>query len=461
MSHESLERFVARFRLRTRVGEFLRSAAEGLAIFLCVFGGLVLLVKLALPALWPNVLWTLAAAVPLAGTIWWFAGSRTWTRRESIAELDRRIGAGGLLMTLLERPDPEWAGRLPQDPGVWLRAIPRVWPRRFAAVVTGPLVFAVAACFVPLRQANSSLIAPHAVAQQATQELEELLKEVEERPVLDEEEKDELQEELQELIEETQLKPLTHEKWEVVDALRERLRVRVDQAEALSLLASEALEALAAGENAEGKPLSPEEREQLEQQLSETLEKLGEKLPASAAKAGEGKAAADLLKRLTQGGKGKPKLSSNPSERQAQIDELKELLKKECDKLGQCKKKCAGKCAGQCEGEGECEGGACKAGNRPGKGGVTRGRGDAEMTWGEESDLAGVKFKETVLPPGIQDSPKDEVLKVDLVAPNETPAATAERAAARDQGAASGSAAWNRKLSPRHREVVRKYFDAE
>jgi hypothetical protein len=439
MSHENLERWVARFRLRTQIGEFLRSAAEGMAIFLCVFGGLVLLVKLALPAFWPNVLWTLCTAVPLSAAIWWFAGSRGWSRRESIAELDRRIGAGGLLMTLLERPDEEWAGRLPQDPLVWSRAIPRVWPKRFAAVVAGPLLFAAAACFVPLRQANSSLIAPHAVAQQATQELEELLKEVEERPVLEEEEKDELKEELQELIEETQLKPLTHEKWEVVDALRERLRVRVDQAEALSLLASEALEALAAGENAEGKPLSPEEREQLEQQLSETLEKLGEKLPASAAKAGEGKAASDLLKRLTQGGKGKPKLSSNPAERQAQIDELKEMLKKECEKLGQCKKKCAGQCkGGECEGE--CEGGNCtKAGNRPGKGGVTRGRADAELTWGEESDLAGVKFKETVLPPGIQDSPKDEVL----------------------QGAASGSAAWNRKLSPRHREVVRKYFDAK
>ncbi len=95
MSHENLERWVARFRLRTQIGEFLRSAAEGLAIFLCVFGGLVLLVKLALPTFWPNVLWTLCTAVPLSAVIWWFAGSRGWSRRESIAELDRRSARGG------------------------------------------------------------------------------------------------------------------------------------------------------------------------------------------------------------------------------------------------------------------------------------------------------------------------------------------------------------------------------
>lgn len=91
---------------------------------------------------------------------------------------------------------------------------------------------------------------------------------------------------------------------------------------------------------------------------------------------------------------------------------------------------------------------------------MNRGRGDAPLTWGDESDLENTKFKETVLPPGYLDQPKDEVIGVTKTAPDVDPAESAPRSSRRKVDPASGKETWNRKLRPRHRNVVRKYFNS-
>ncbi len=97
----------------------------------------------------------------------------------------------------------------------------------------------------------------------------------------------------------------------------------------------------------------------------------------------------------------------------------------------------------------------------PGRGGVNRGRGDAPLTWGDESDETNTKFKEVVLPPGFLEDPKGEILGVTKTAPNEEPAESAPRSARRQVNPASGQETWKRKLRPRHRNVVRKYFHSK
>lgn len=92
---------------------------------------------------------------------------------------------------------------------------------------------------------------------------------------------------------------------------------------------------------------------------------------------------------------------------------------------------------------------------------MTRGRGDAAISFGKESDEQRVKFQETVLPPGLFDQPKDETVRVTSREPEVAPAASAPRTAGRQFAPASGRETWNRRLRPRHREVVRKYFDSE
>jgi hypothetical protein len=96
----------------------------------------------------------------------------------------------------------------------------------------------------------------------------------------------------------------------------------------------------------------------------------------------------------------------------------------------------------------------------PGAGGVTRGRADAEMTWGEESQGRTDLFQPKLLDPSAPPDPKDsEKLGVSAT----TPEARAEResSTAADTKASPGTAAWRRRLAPHHRDAVKSYFSQE
>ena len=88
---------------------------------------------------------------------------------------------------------------------------------------------------------------------------------------LQEEEKEELREEIEKLAEEAERKPLTHEKWETVDALRERLKMRLDTASQSVSKAQHAAAMLANLGNTEGKKLSIERTQQLQQDLQDVF----------------------------------------------------------------------------------------------------------------------------------------------------------------------------------------------
>ncbi len=317
-------------------------------------------------------------------------------------------------------------------------------------------------CFVPLREGTTAVALRNTVGQQAAQELEALLDSIDEEKILDEQEKQKLHEEIERLAEETRATPLTHEKWETVDALRERMKVRIESAAMLSSQAGAAAALLSESNSADpAGEFSAERTEDLEKELGDALQKLMQKGAFSNASQG----LQDQLARLTKNGK--LSMPREAGERQEVLDQLNEFLEQENKKLSDLRKKCSacksGCNSGECEGESECEGeGLCnRSGNRPGRGGVTRGRGDAELTWGDEADKQGTKFKEVVLPKGFLDQPKDDVVAVQKSAPNEEAAADAPRSARREDEAAAGQATWNRKLNPRHRNAVRKYFEAK
>ncbi len=96
----------------------------------------------------------------------------------------------------------------------------------------------------------------------------------------------------------------------------------------------------------------------------------------------------------------------------------------------------------------------------PGAGGITRGRGDAELTWGEESDEQGIKFREVAIPQGVPDE-EGELLRTRITKPNADPVAPNGRSAARSVGDTAGGQGWKQPLRPRHREVVKKYFGSD
>jgi hypothetical protein len=465
------DRWIQRHLRRLHFGQFLQRAGEWVGGYLCVFGSLVLIVKLLVPALWPHVLWLGLGAIPAAAVAWRLSRQGRFTRPESVALLDRSLGAGGLLMTLSEASAADWETRLPQMEQLWRDSLPRIRPRRFSYYVGLPLLFAAAVCLLPQRELPATDVAPRTVARQAAEQLKEMLKLVEEVQVFDEQQTEELREEIAKLAEETRDAPLTHEKWETVDALEQRMRLKLDESLAQADQAAAAVAVLAEAAAGELDSLSPERREQLEQEVLEALQKLQQ----SGSLKGAPKALQDALQRLSKNGASPQRLPENAGERSEMLDDLQQFLKQEQRKLAEARKKCQGHChgegkeGGECQSCGaECAGGLCSecqglssrdGDGRPGRGGINRGRADAEMSWGEESDRQGAKFKETVLPPGFQEDPQDDVRGVSLAPPETDPASAAPRSAARQIEAASGRETWDRRLRPRHREVVRQYFD--
>lgn len=464
------DRWIVRHLRRLRVGQFLQRAGEWLAGFLIVFGLCVLLVKRLAPQFWPQVLWLAAAAVPVTTLAWWLSRRGRFTRDESVALLDRSLGADGLLMSLTELPSEEWDRRLPQMEQRWRDSLPRVRPTRFASCVGLPIVFAIGVCFIPVRQIESREVPPPVTAgQAAAQRLEQLLAAVQQAEVLEPEAEEQLSHEINKLIEETKRTPLTHEKWETVDALEQQLRMQLNKAQLQADKLSAAANLLALAAAGEGPPLTEEQLQELEEELLETLMMMdanSESSEAATASAG----LTDLLHRLTKNGTQQARLPADARERQQLLDELKKHLDAEQLQLAALRKQCQGSCPeGKCTNcGGQCPEGATQCGqcagaansNQPGRGGISRGRGDAELTWGEESDEQGVKFKEVALPPGFKEDPKDEVVGVRLTAPTVDPAATAERAAMRDSAPATGRETWERKLRPRHKQVVKEFFDS-
>jgi hypothetical protein len=96
-------------------------------------------------------------------------------------------------------------------------------------------------------------------------------------------------------------------------------------------------------------------------------------------------------------------------------------------------------------------------GSQPGRGGVTRGRGDAEMTWGEESQGQLDQFEAKVLDPAHSlDVENSAVLGVGAAAPTVEP--VAEGAGNADVAVSTGKSAWRRRLAPHHRDAVKGFF---
>jgi hypothetical protein len=96
-----------------------------------------------------------------------------------------------------------------------------------------------------------------------------------------------------------------------------------------------------------------------------------------------------------------------------------------------------------------------------GKGGVDRGPGAAKLTFGDESNEDGVKYKEEELPPSEQQNLKDSQLSgISQGAPN----IGKEKAKMGGQGAleganAGGGSAATQTVLPRHKGAVQRYFD--
>ncbi len=94
----------------------------------------------------------------------------------------------------------------------------------------------------------------------------------------------------------------------------------------------------------------------------------------------------------------------------------------------------------------------------PGRGGITRGRADAAMTWTDGSSEKDAKFKEKQLPPSAVAGLKDSEL-VGLSASAPTVETNVAAHGALNNAAKGGGSAYTQTVLPRHKGAVKRYFE--
>jgi hypothetical protein len=96
----------------------------------------------------------------------------------------------------------------------------------------------------------------------------------------------------------------------------------------------------------------------------------------------------------------------------------------------------------------------------PGRGGVSRGRGDAELTYGQEAPGRTDQFQPEQLPDArVLDSESTAIVGIGATSPTVEPSAQASGLV--EVEASTGKGAWKRRLAPHHREAVQGFFGGD
>lgn len=463
--HESS---VRRFLHKLRGILFLRRFTFLLAIYGFLWGTCVLVMRAGWDMDRLLLLWGLAGVPVLAAASVANAFRRSPEPEAIRALLDERNLAGGMLMASGEVEVGAWKSGIaePRLPGLSWR-----WGK-------SGLVLAASTGFVALAFLTPKALAGFEAAHplEVSREVEELAGQIEllkEEHILNEEKAKELEQKLGDLKEEAAGKD-PGKTWEALDHLKNVTSQEANEAaeEALKdVQEMSKVETLAEAMARDAGELTAEQRAEAMKELAamaeaaaKECEGLGEELPKELAEALE-------------------KCSLTPE----QMKELAEILKECQGNLSERLSKLAeaglidGEVVRLCEEASEGEpgeagdlaaylsenGGDMSMGEmldsyldgQPGRGGVTRGRGDAPMTWSGGTSQEDVRFKKEVLPPaGVADLKKSELAEVSTGTPktDETEVSTG---GALGGVAASGGSARTRVILPTHRGTVKRYFD--
>lgn len=404
----------------------------------------------------------LLGAVPLAVLAAWIE----WRRRPRFtalrAEYDRSNRCGGVMMSEEAGDMSAWRSRLtgPKSPRLKWRSAPSLGAFGLAGL------FVVVALLLPERLTQASHDGRLEVGQ-LVEELQAEVEALEEESILEENKANELEEQLARLGEQSSgLDP--NRTWEALDHIKEA------NAELGRQAAEEALAKLTALTQSE--TLATALQTAADAGLGEpTATRAAQDLAAmlKAAKLEEGLIDLDLPADLLSNLDGLDRESMEKLLRSIQFNKdrlgqvtgkLAKLKLIDAKQLAACKK--AGECPNSnalaaflCESGGECDS-FCLLAASYCRGGVTRGRGDAPMTWTDPSAEAGAKFQEEVLPPSARLSDA-QLVGVSRAAPDLSGEDVVVEHGALANAPARGGSAHSQTVLPRHQTTVRRFFARE
>ncbi len=438
MSKQKIDRVVTRVALATTLGSTLRH----LATLLWVVGVLCLLMRL-----WHSFsadVFGLLLIAPLTGLL--VARRRFIDRRIAASWLDKVSGGSGRVVTAFEQGVETTEGP---------SATPRLRLGRAVLWNLPPAAFLALALLVPISRAEP----PPNATQTAVEQLEEQLEVLEEVAELDPEILEEIEENLEDLAGNSE-EP-TESAFEAIDSLEEQLG---QLAEELAKNSEESQQAMQRAQE----EATPEEAQKAMSEALELLAKSGLlKEMDDAMLDALGTESAEQLGEAMESGDAEAMEQAlsglSPEELGKLAEALGEALQNKMERLAE---------AGLTEpGQGESQecriadlqAGTCipgEEGEKPGQGGPGDGEGETDLTWGEELPDHDAKFKSELLPPGENpDLKHSELLGERWTDPEADAHAEGGGGAQVDQS--YGDAAWDRELSPRHRDAVGTFFEPD
>jgi hypothetical protein len=440
----SVRAHVRRLSRRLAIGLFLDIwPAWAVGGFLAA-GALVVIARLFVAPAAPYLAWfwvtPLVAALPALVVCL----RRAYRPAQVIALADSLAGGDGLLLALAERPDAAWSASDVLD-RIARHPLPSLRPWRQLRLLPAAMAFLAAAFLVPQRvvaDASHAALADQVVAG-AVSSVAAMKKD----QLITREEEKKLDQEIQQIRLGAKGR-VDAGSWEAADAMQERMAANLAAKQDAVKWAQESMSRLAAaaaqgGTNASNGTASSAAADAAE--LTKALQRLAE--------SGLLNGAPSELAALAAG-RGLPADPQSLARLQAMLGKFLG------DKAGRLAEAASIAKGGRFD-PSEFATGASEGAHtgQPGRGGVDRGRGDADLTFGPETKRFD-RFKAQALPPGSVRSPDDWAPIAELPGAPATAAVTGASAAARNYTAGAGQEAWRRTLAPRHQSAVKKYFDA-
>jgi hypothetical protein len=436
----SVQQALRRLARRLAIGLFLDVWPAWAAASLLAAGLIVLICRLFVPGASPYLSWLWLAPLIAALPAFVICMKRAWRPAEIVALADSLTGGHGTLLALHETNDPVWP-----ESALAARAyaipLPRLRPWRKLALLPPALALMAAAFWLPQRMPRASdTVLANDIAANLTATLAELKQQELVTPV----EEERLEEEIDRLRRSAEER-VDASAWEAADTLRDKMVSEVSTKQDAVKWAQESLARYAAA--AKGGASADAIAAAQVAELTAALERLKEQ--------GLLAGASPELQRMLSSGK----LPTDAASLRELMSALDKHLTGKSQRIADLAK--LGKAFGRFDpaefANGEGESALDGDGNKPGRGGITRGRADAEMTWGKET-AAFDKFKSAALPPGAARSPDDWTPVAEMMAAPEEAAVLSSSSAARQYADVAGSTAWRRTLAPRHQSAVKKYF---
>jgi hypothetical protein len=343
-----------------------------------------------------------------------------------------------MLLALHESPAPAW-----QDSALVARVstipLPRLRPWRKLAVILPALAFMAAAFWLPQRlpHANDTILADD-IADNLTATLAELKQQELITPV----EEQRLEDEIERLRRSAEAR-VDASSWEAADALRDKIVAGLSEKQDAVKWAAESLARYAAA--SQGGDANAMTAAQVAE-LTSALERLAQR--------GLLAGASPELQRMLANGK----LPTDPAALRTLMATLSKHLADTNARIGGLARR------GRGFGRFDPAEFSVRSGERlpdgdgkPGRGGVSRGRADAPLTWGKESAPFD-RFKAMTLPPGAARGPEDWAPIAEATGSPEEAAVLSTSSGARQYADVAGQSAWRRTLAPRHQRAVKNYF---